>query len=159
MGRLDDMRAAAAKATKPNPPAPVVPPPSPAPAAKPKVIAVEADAKEIITFECGHKIGVHHFRCKKCDACAGNARRARNVKKREKAVALAMANPRPDPQRLPPGSVKTLTWNGSEWRGALAVPGAPEFTFAAPGEKGCYHGLHNAYMAWLNAQTGEKVSA
>ncbi len=166
MGRLDDMRAAAAKkpargATTPKPaPVPTVqaePPKAPQP------VAVEAAAKEVITFACGHKIGVHYFKCKKCEACVGDDRKARIAKKHERYEAnKAARRPVLIVERLPAGSVKTLTWDGSEWRGVLVVPsavGAPEFTATASGEKGCYHALHDAYVAWLVTQADAKAGA
>jgi hypothetical protein len=152
MGRLEEMRAAVAKGRSAKPqPAPPPEPEPPKPAPVPEKVEVAKDV--VITFACGHRIGCHYFKCRQCEACAG---RARKIKRREKHERYEKARlerlartPAADIGRLPPGSRKVLEWDGANWFGTLTVPGCPvEFRATAPGEKGCYHALHDEYVRW-----------
>lgn len=158
MGRLDEMRAALARPGQ-KPPAPTTDPePAPEPEKAKKKTKSEkraapegAPEAEAVTFQCGHRFGCGHFQNQACPAC-------RNAKRSEKAAAkraAKTAQPKPPclAERLPAGSVKLLMWDGAMWQGELTIPGVPDvFRFTAESEKKCYHGLHNAWIAWRNAQ-------
>lgn len=150
MGRLDDMRAAAAKSKKMGGPGvpPTSPPPRPAPPAEPapakngrepflnkhKTKAIRL--VERFLYGCGHVGHVAEVNRHPCPGC-----RAANRARRATRYAWV-------PCRLPPGSIKVIVWDGTHWVGTLTVPGCPEpFRATEPTEKYVCHTLHAMWAA------------
>jgi hypothetical protein len=101
-------------------------------------------------YRCGHAGSLSSMDCPGCKAKRRSEKKQRKLQAR--ATERASKPKAPDCGRLPPGSVKHLEWDGTLWHGTLTVPGSPEvFTCEATGEKGCFHGLHAAYVAWRDA--------
>lgn len=143
MGRLDDMKRAAAnkpvptlpKSRPPKPKAAVKPLPKAAPAppatSKPeptpkgeKPVKVEA-VGDYITHACSHRVGLAHFRGSKCPSCSRQPKHKLN---------FATAAPAHADKRLPDGSVFAIDPFRAEtpdaparWSGTLTVPGFPPF--------------------------------
>jgi hypothetical protein len=127
-------------------PAPVEPIPEPAlPAPRPTEEQKRAVRPKgpCILFACGCKVGVKLLESGRCDACAKKVRIARNKEKTQKMFA----KPGPPVFRLPAGTEKHLTWNGTNWTGTMTVP-ASSGSFRAVGdtEKQCLHALHAEYV-------------
>jgi hypothetical protein len=93
--------------------------------AKPgKADKVELPAKQIITYLCGHKVGVHNLHGQPCPSCS-RKRRAEGRARREEA--------RQGAGRLPDASAFLLEYDAAaqQWSGTLTV-GALSFEAKAP---------------------------
>lgn len=94
---------------------------------------------------------------KALDVLIGDKKTAEKSKKDAPKGPPPKPKPVPPPRkvlRLPPGSTKTLTWDGSQWKGILVVPDCGEsFWFEADYERACFVGLHAMYEAWLRKNT------
>jgi hypothetical protein len=131
-----------------------VPPIATKPAAR-----TDKPAKPSITHRCGHATPTAQIESGPCAACAKAAKRKRNEEKQiRNEVNRAAKNPGTvSVDRLPPGSAKSLTWDGREWHGVLTVPDGEDlppmrFVFIASAERECFHGLHAEYERWLAAR-------
>lgn len=157
---LDRMRQAAANK----------PPPAPRPAFRPapKPAAKKADKpakpplklyKEKVVFRCGHDCTPEEIGRQDCPKCRDTKRKASGVAWREqqrakKEKALSVLQGKPVLLRLPAGTVKTATWNGTHWAGTMTVPGVA-FVFElthVDSEEGLFRGLHDRYIRWLAKQ-------
>lgn len=113
-------------------------PPPTIPLAKPKVR---------VKFKCGHLITVACLESGSCAECAKKNRIRRFV---EKEKAAKRPKTFPGFRRLPAGSVKTLTWNGTHWVGTLKIAEVTRlFSATADTELKCLHALHAEYTEWL----------
>ena len=153
-----------------------VPPPQQAIQRPPKPPVVKPGKPPIVgtedvTAACGHVVPFEIFpdkqdkfrdarrqklagkACRVCRDKATAEREAAQKRERDEKIARGEIKPgkpqRISSMRLPAGSVKTLTWNGEEWRGVLTVPDAGEFWYVASSEKGCFYGLHDEYVKFL----------
>ncbi len=155
----DRMRKAAANKPVVPPPTkiaaprpPVAPLPAPKPA-KPKGINPQTFKAKL---GCGCLFNQKQLAQRDCVNCYRKRRhemiQAQMAKRR--AFKLTGDGHHPLVYRLPPGCVKTMSWDGSKWEGVLTVPGEniPLFKFQASSEKACLHGLHREYVKWLSTQ-------
>jgi hypothetical protein len=80
---------------------------------------VEADANSVVTFACGHKIGVKHAQKRNCDGCCRKNQAARRTRysanKRDKVA----------PSRLPDNSSFAVVYDAANtrWCGTLTING------------------------------------
>jgi len=130
---------------------PRIPPQGGSSTAPPK----EQPAGAVLTYACGHKEELHQISGRKCPGCRNAVSRDRAARKEALRAArrLEGSGEAERPFRLPAGSVKKLAWDGTQWLGTLEVPGEAVFTFAGDTERETYHGLHDAYVAWLREGT------
>lgn len=162
MGRLDDMRAAAAKSTgKP----PVRPPMAPLEKKKKKskterLIEAKAipekhtrpwvTAEHIVKHKCGCSVGCKYYLETKCVPCEIKSKKARTARLRASRMARGRIKalywieyP------MPAEAVKIIIFNGVRWEGSLKVPDVP-FLFIADRrtERDCLFELHEKYATW-----------
>jgi len=100
----------------------------------PKTVSKKADLKqagETITYQCGHKIGVHYLEGQACPSCRDKARKDRNLRRKEKREAeTTPGEPKKkldDQGRLPDGSLfANVVYDAHAvmWSGELQVPDA-----------------------------------
>ncbi len=168
MGRLEDMKAAAAKSKRTKPvteqPKPVVTPQvaeapllvveqpvaESAPPTKKHKKAEKPPAPEgsVVVFRCGCRVATKNVQDWKCPGCTRW--------QYKKTLEYYARKKEPDDKRLPPGSVKHLEWDGTVWRGTLTIPGVPEpFKYEASNEKATYLGLHDEWVKWQLTQPEE----
>lgn len=109
--------------------------------------------KEKVTHRCGHAFTPQEINKRDCPHCCRKRAAARRQKQMS-AHAHSATNPASPPvYRLPPGSVKIVTWDGKVWHGQMAVPGVPEqLRFGSDTEKKCFHGLHALYVEHMAAK-------
>jgi hypothetical protein len=112
-----------------------------------------APAKPTVTYKCGHKVGLAHVEASNCPGCKEAQRKANAAERRQEQDRTSSG--REWPNRLPPGSAKTLTWTGTEWVGTLTIPAAGDragvtVSHKAPTERELCHGLHQLYVDRLN---------
>lgn len=126
---------------------------NPDPERPPKPGLQKPRARGTVVYQCGHKLEVKCLESGVCDACA-KQRRIERYKQNQ--IKLRREGKKAAAFRLPPGSVKTLRWNGADWIGSLTVPGVSN-AFAALGktEKECLHALHAKYAQYLDRKQPE----
>lgn len=114
--------------------------------------------KERIVFKCGCPFTAHDLSQMMCHVHRQQKMKRDRWEKRmiERKRGDWPAVPRKTPYiyRLPPGSKKSLEWDGTVWTGTLTVPGCSDpFAFSYGSEKGCFQGLHRLYLLWVIANT------
>jgi hypothetical protein len=98
--------------------------------------------RPLVTYTCGHKIGLAHLAGRACPECVNKARRQKN---RERALAR-----RPQLHgRLPDGSSFLLTYDAAAecWGGTLEVSGVGSFSGRAVAVFGLLKLLDEKYRA------------
>lgn len=142
MSRLEQMKKAIAE----KPPAkvkPVAPPPAP-----PKVKGPSVLMKPQIHYTCGHHQSIESLSTSACRGCCREVQREQRRRQNQRRAEKKESAP---PFRLPPGSMKSMVWDGDKWTGALTVPGCPA-AFVADGESEtmCLRALHREYHKFLD---------
>lgn len=140
-------------------------------APRPQKVKPPVVGTEDVIVACGHTAKLELFAPKQdkfrdarreklakraCPECRQKTHRERmeqdKVKREVRAVRSAAFIP---PQRLPTGSVKTLTWDGELWHGILTIPEVGQFWYEASTERMCFHGLHQMWREFEAAKAKE----
>jgi hypothetical protein len=128
MGSMREFMANRRKpADAPAAPAPAVPEPAPAPdpapAPKARTQKQEEPPGSVITYGCGHKIGVRYLQGGTCPACVKRRRRERGPGREGRR--LQKEQRREDAGRLPDGSRFEAVYDAGtkSWTGTLAFAG------------------------------------
>lgn len=111
-------------------------------------------AKDAVAYKCGHYYTAQAISEMQCHACRQKHINRKRIEKtiidRKRGTYPILPPDFPIVKRLPPGSIKTATWDGTNWNGALTVPGCPEtFVISVDTEKKCFLGLHRLYVLWI----------
>jgi len=169
MGRLDDMRAAAARATgKPPVRPPAAPPDKPKKEKKKsrtaqlaearvkpeKNVRPPATAEHVVKHTCGCLVGCNFYLGVKCPGCEIKSKRARKVRLRANRLAkYGIKVPYYIAYPLPEGTAKSIRFTDGRWHGSMAVPEIPEpFTADRRTERNCLFELHEKYALWAQGQ-------
>jgi hypothetical protein len=141
------------------PPAPELVPPPAAPAPKVRTREQEEPPGSVITYGCGHKIGVRYLQGGTCPACAERRRKERGPGR--DARKLAQEQRREDAGRLPDGSRFEAVYDAGmkSWTGTLTFVGpggeAVSLIDTAGGVMKLLRALDRQYRGWEGARTVE----